>query len=98
MKKKKNRQAPGISSSALQEAHDIFGDVEELLQLRKQGLDSSEWRERRLEDEFEPIILAEKYMTEKDDQIRMTDVPERMQVIVMFKFPSFRFPVTLIQA
>lgn len=80
LKKKKNRQAPGISSSALQEAHDIFGDVEELLQLRKQGLESSEWRERRLEDEFEPIILAEKYMTEKDDQIKMTDVPERMQI------------------
>lgn len=80
MKKKKNRQAPGVSSSALQEAHQIFGDVDELLQLRKQGLDSSEWRERRLEDEFEPIILSEKYMTEKDDQIRMTDIPERMQV------------------
>lgn len=91
MKKKKNRQAPGISSSALQEAHDIFGDVEELLQLRKQGLESSEWRERRLEDEFEPIILAEKYMTEKDDQIKMTDVPERMQVNVHLSFPLFDF-------
>jgi transcription elongation factor SPT6 len=67
----------------LQEAHEIFGDVDELLQKRKQGLhhlDSSEWRERRLEDEFEPIILREKYMTEKDDQIRELDVPERMQV------------------
>lgn len=80
LKKRKSRQAPGVSSSALQEAHEIFGDVDELLQLRKQGLDSGEWRERRLEDEFEPIILSEKYMTEKDDQIRMTDVPERMQV------------------
>lgn len=78
--KKKARRAPGVTSSALQEAHEIFGDVDELLEIRKQGLDSSEWRERRLEDEFEPIILSEKYMTEKDDQIRMTDIPERMQV------------------
>ncbi|XP_044467920.1 transcription elongation factor SPT6 homolog [Mangifera indica] len=80
LKKKKSRQAPGVSSSALQEAHEIFGDVDELLERRKQGLDSSEWRERRLEDEFEPIILSEKYMTEKDDHIRMTDIPERMQI------------------
>lgn len=80
VKKVGNRRAPGVSSSALQEAHEIFGDVDELLQLRKQGLDSGEWRERRLEDEFEPIVLSEKYMTEKDDLIRELDVPERMQV------------------
>ncbi|KAA8517882.1 hypothetical protein F0562_015329 [Nyssa sinensis] len=87
LNKKKARQAPGVSSSALQEAHDIFGDVDELLRLRKQGLakigrhdESGEWRERRLEDEFEPIILSEKYMTEKDDQIREIDIPERMQI------------------
>ena len=79
-KKGGNRRAPGVSSSALQEAHEIFGDVDELLQLRKQGLDSTEWRERRLEDEFEPIVLSEKYMTEKDDQIKELDIPERMQV------------------
>lgn len=86
--RKKSRQAPGVSSSALQEAHDIFGDVDELLMLRKQGLtkssrydDSGDWREKRLEDEFEPFILTEKYMTEKDDRIREIDVPERIQVI-----------------
>lgn len=67
----------------MQEAHEIFGDVDELLERRKQGLDSSEWRERRLEDEFEPIILSEKYMTEKDDHIRMNDIPERMQVLYL---------------
>ena len=79
-KKGGNRRAPGVSSTALQEAHEIFGDVDELLQLRKQDLDSSEWRERKLEDEFEPIVLSEKYMTEEDEQIRELDVPERMQV------------------
>ncbi|KAI5659682.1 hypothetical protein M9H77_28475 [Catharanthus roseus] len=86
--KKKSRQAPGVSSSALQEAHEIFGDVDEFLELRKRGLarmgrsdESSEWKEKRLEHEFEPIILSEKYMTEKDDRIREIDIPERMQII-----------------
>lgn len=78
--RKKSRQAPGVSSYALQEAHDIFGDVDELLQIRKKGLDTGEWKERRLEDEFEPLVLSEKYMTEKDDRIREIDIPERMQV------------------
>ncbi|XWS08222.1 hypothetical protein CRYUN_Cryun41cG0061200 [Craigia yunnanensis] len=80
MKNKKSRQATGASQSALKEAQDIFGDVDELLLLRKQGIDSNEWKERRLEDQFEPTVLSEKYMTEKDDQIRMTDIPERMQI------------------
>ncbi|KAM7257034.1 hypothetical protein ACFE04_012775 [Oxalis oulophora] len=80
VKRKKSRQGSGPSSYALQEAQEIFGDVDELLQLRKQGLDSDEWKERRLEDEFEPVILSEKYMTEKDDQIRLADIPERIQI------------------
>ncbi|CAL9209230.1 transcription elongation factor SPT6 homolog [Musa acuminata AAA Group] len=83
-KKKMSRQAPGVSSSALQEAHEIFGDVDELLMLRKQGLAAvsadGSWSEKRLEDEFEPFILSEKYMTPKDDIIRETDVPERIQL------------------
>ncbi|XXG50559.1 hypothetical protein AAC387_Pa02g4549 [Persea americana] len=85
--RKRPRQAPGISSSALQEAQEIFGDVDELLMIRKQGLakggtydDSIEWKEKRLEDEFEPFILSEKYMTEKDDRVREMDVPERIQL------------------
>ncbi|XP_020395195.1 transcription elongation factor SPT6 homolog isoform X3 [Zea mays] len=84
-KKKVPRQAAGVSSSALQEAQDIFGDVDELLALRKQelereALNSGELRGARLEDEFEPFILAEKYMTSKDEQIKENDVPERMQL------------------
>ncbi|ONK61390.1 uncharacterized protein A4U43_C08F29410 [Asparagus officinalis] len=85
IKKRKVRQAPGVSSSALQEAHEIFGDVDELLMLRKQGIaraasDAGGLGEKRLEDEFEPFILSEKYMTHKDDKIRETDVPERIQL------------------
>ncbi|GFY81149.1 global transcription factor group B1 [Actinidia rufa] len=62
--------------------------MKELLRLRKQGLSktgkydgSGEWRERMLENEFEPIVLSEQqYMTEKDDHIRKKDIPERMLV------------------
>ncbi|CAO2831543.1 unnamed protein product [Amaranthus hypochondriacus] len=86
-KKKKHRQAPGVPSSALQEAHDIFGDVEELLDMRRRlnlerdGYDDSgQWKDRGLEHEFEPIILAERYMTDKDDRMREIDVPERLQI------------------
>lgn len=77
--KKKFRQGHDYNSIALNEAHDIFGNVEDLLQRRKQ-VDASEWKERRLEDEFEPVVISDKYMTEKDDHIRELDVPERMQV------------------
>ncbi|KHN38799.1 Transcription elongation factor SPT6 [Glycine soja] len=80
LKKKKTRQAPGVSSSALQEAQELFGDPDELILNRQKNLEMSEFRETRLEDEFEPIVLSEKYMTEKDDWIRELDIPERMQV------------------
>ncbi|KAG2618420.1 transcription elongation factor SPT6 homolog isoform X3 [Panicum virgatum] len=84
-KKKVPRQAAGVSSSALQEAQDIFGDVDDLLARRKQemereAINSGELRGKRLEDEFEPFILAEKYMTTKDEQIKENDVPERIQL------------------
>ncbi|KAG8365970.1 hypothetical protein BUALT_Bualt17G0027300 [Buddleja alternifolia] len=81
-KPKKGRPRPGISSSALQEAHAIFGDVEDLLRIRKLEVRDkySETGERRLEDQFDPSVLSKKYMTGKDDQIREMDIPERMQI------------------
>ncbi|KAG9449004.1 hypothetical protein H6P81_008969 [Aristolochia fimbriata] len=90
LSKKKMRRAPGISSSALQEAHDIFGDVDELLRVRKEGLARSDDLHKDLEDEFEPYILREKYMTKKDNMIRETDVPERIQLTeeVTSTFPT----------
>ncbi|XVF24560.1 hypothetical protein REPUB_Repub13aG0138700 [Reevesia pubescens] len=80
MKNKKSRHALDVSSSALKEAQDIFGDVDELLLLRKRGIEYSDRKESKLEEQFEPTVLSEKYMTEKDDQIRMIDIPERMQI------------------
>ncbi|KAL6555302.1 Transcription elongation factor spt6 [Orobanche gracilis] len=81
-KVKKSRQRPGISSSALQEAHLIFGDVDDLLRVRKLKISDryGETDERNLEDQFDPSILSEKYMTKKDDRIRELDIPERMQI------------------
>lgn len=35
---------------------------------------------RLLEKQFEPSLLEEKYMTERDDRIRDLDVAERLQV------------------
>ncbi|GFS43597.1 global transcription factor group B1 [Actinidia rufa] len=55
--------------------------------LCKQGLakagkydGSGEWRERRLEDEFKPIVLSKKCMIEKDIHMRKEDILERMQI------------------
>lgn len=86
-KKKKHRQAAGVLPSSLQDAQDIFGDVEELLDMRRRAnLEKDRYdenglrKERNIGEEFEPTILAERYMTEKDDRIRDIDIPERMQV------------------
>ncbi|MCO5570094.1 hypothetical protein L7F22_023810 [Adiantum nelumboides] len=97
-RRKGPRQTGGISSSALQEAQEIFGDVTELLDRRKFGLtgdrgdedNEDESREgshlgrsfkKKLEEEFEPSILEERYMTERDNRIREVDVPERLQIL-----------------
>ncbi|XP_065853878.1 transcription elongation factor SPT6 homolog [Euphorbia lathyris] len=42
--KRKKWQAPGVTTSSLQEARELFGDVNELLSRRKQQLESSEWK------------------------------------------------------
>ncbi|KAL9860887.1 Transcription elongation factor SPT6 [Arabidopsis thaliana] len=80
MRRKKMKYKQGTDSNALRYANDVFGDPEELLKLRKKDLKYNEKIERKLEDEFEPMVLTEKYMTEKDDEIRKLDVPERMQI------------------
>ncbi|KAK1292420.1 hypothetical protein QJS10_CPB17g01754 [Acorus calamus] len=85
-KSHKKKLRPGVSSSALQEAHEIFGDVDEFLMLRKQGLSKAGSHAdvgsdmQRLEDEFEPLIIAEKYLTARDKEIRKKDAPERIQL------------------
>nr|GEY68719.1 transcription elongation factor SPT6 homolog [Tanacetum cinerariifolium] len=35
----------------------------------------------KVKDEFEPIVNSEKYLTKEDDNIRKTDILERMQLL-----------------
>lgn len=80
--KKRSRQTAGVPSSALDEALSIFGDVEDaLIKFNdKQNRRYNDLGEKTLEDQFEPSILSEKYLTQKDCKIRDADVPERIQV------------------
>ncbi|XP_058740461.1 transcription elongation factor SPT6 homolog isoform X1 [Vicia villosa] len=71
---------PQVSSSALREARELFGDVDELLLARDHVRGTNDFRETRLEDDFEPIVLSDKYMTQNDHRIRDLDIPERMQI------------------
>lgn len=98
-RKRGPRQASGISSMALQEAQEIFGDVAELLDRRKHGLNADRvddeegmdedkegypigrLSKKKIEEEFEPSVLEEKYMTAKDNQIREIDMAERLQLL-----------------
>lgn len=85
--KRKSTQEYGVSSSTVEEAHDIFGDPNEYLNRRKKSLaridqfdNSGRQMEGSLKNVYEPFILTEKYLTEKDDLIRNIDMPERIQV------------------
>lgn len=78
-RKKKSTQSAGASSN------DIFGDLDEFSKVNKYD-ETSESKEAKVEDEFEPIINSETYMTKKDDQIKKTDIPERMQVFVLITY------------
>ncbi|KAL8089143.1 hypothetical protein AgCh_038785 [Apium graveolens] len=93
--KKMDMQASKEFLVELKEAHEIFGNVDDLLKRRKQGLtemsgfDDPPGRRNELRNigGFDPTILSEKYMTEKDDKIRNIDFPKRMQVsfIAMYR-------------
>lgn len=69
--KEKSHQVLCIASSTSQEALAIFGDLDTSVK-------------QRLVDEFEPFVLSENCMTQKDDIIRERDIPERIQVTKQF--------------
>ena len=71
------------SPLTLQEAQDIFGDVDEILPfwkqvLREKGLDGVEQINYKgfkiMEEEFKPSVMEEKYLIVKDDKIHETNV------------------------
>ncbi|KAL8118911.1 hypothetical protein AgCh_016413 [Apium graveolens] len=78
----------GKAAKLAKEAHEIFGNVDDLLKRRKQGLtemngfDDPPGRRNELRNigGFDPTILSEKYMTENDNNIRNIDFPKRLQL------------------
>ncbi|KAJ2460428.1 Transcription elongation factor spt6, partial [Coemansia sp. RSA 2424] len=70
-----------IDDDTWMELQDIFGDGEEYafaMESTQAAADS--YREKTLADVFEPAELEAKMMTQLDDDIRTTDIPERIQM------------------
>lgn len=79
-------ETAGLDENALEDMRAAFGDGNEYLfaldmedQEQEQELD--EEKQLDLKDVFEPSQLAEKMLTEEDNEIRLLDEPERHQVI-----------------
>ncbi|KAJ1953255.1 Transcription elongation factor spt6, partial [Linderina pennispora] len=71
----------GIDDDTWAELQDIFGDGEEYaFAMESTQGESSRYREKGLDEVFEPAELEAKMMTQRDEEIRSTDVPERMQM------------------
>lgn len=72
----------GISEDVLVDMYDIFGDGGdyEWAQYEDEETEANRDREPQLADIFEPSELAERMMTEEDEEIRLRDVPERLQM------------------
>lgn len=80
-----NLKESGLNEADLEDMRNAFGDgnefewaldVEKDLQAAEEGPD----RELELKDVFEPSQLVEKMLTDDDNNIRATDVPERLQI------------------
>lgn len=78
-------EATGLDEAALEDLRSAFGDGNEYLfalEMEDQEEEQDEDQEKHLDlkDVFEPSQLAEKMLTEEDNDIRFTDEPERYQV------------------
>ncbi|KAJ5726433.1 uncharacterized protein N7483_007790 [Penicillium malachiteum] len=78
-------EAAGLDENALEDMRLAFGDGTEYrfaLDIEEQEDEEKEVEERRLDlkDVFEPSELAERMLTEEDNEIRFLDEPERHQV------------------
>ena len=77
--------ATGLDEVALEDMHNAFGDgLDYQFALDKEEeeeyLDEQPDKHLELKDVFEPSQLAEKMMTEEDNEIRLNDEPERFQI------------------
>ncbi|KAH8688771.1 putative transcription elongation factor SPT6 [Talaromyces proteolyticus] len=78
-------EATGLDENALEDMRAAFGDGTDYLFALEMEEDEEEQQveeEKRLDlkDVFEPTLLAEKMLTEEDNEIRFTDEPERHQI------------------
>ncbi|KAJ2633826.1 Transcription elongation factor spt6 [Coemansia sp. RSA 1290] len=62
------------------ELQEIFGTGEEYAFAMEPPIDQDAMGVKALEDVFEPAELEAKMMTQRDEEIRTTDIPERMQM------------------
>ncbi|KAJ2100919.1 Transcription elongation factor spt6 [Coemansia sp. S100] len=70
-----------IDDDTWMELQDIFGDGEEYAFAMEAAQTPHEsYRNKTLADVFEPAELEAKMMTQADDDIRTTDIPERIQM------------------
>ncbi|KAJ2491500.1 Transcription elongation factor spt6 [Coemansia sp. RSA 2050] len=70
-----------IDDDTWMELQDIFGDGEEYaFAMEAAQAPQDTYREKTLADVFEPAELEAKMMTQMDDDIRTTDIPERIQM------------------
>ncbi|KAI9928030.1 hypothetical protein ASPWEDRAFT_173677 [Aspergillus wentii DTO 134E9] len=77
--------AAGLDENALEDMRAAFGDGNEYLfaldmEEQEQEQEVDEEKHLDLKDVFEPSQLAEKMLTEEDNQIRLLDEPERHQI------------------
>ncbi|KUL84062.1 hypothetical protein ZTR_07408 [Talaromyces verruculosus] len=78
-------EATGLDENALEDMRAAFGDGTDYLFALEMEEDEEEQQEEEtkhldLKDVFEPTLLAEKMLTDEDNEIRFADEPERHQI------------------
>jgi transcription elongation factor SPT6 len=78
-------QAAGLDEGAEEDYRAAFGDGTDYdwaleMQEREEDEQAGEGRELQLKDVFEPSQLQERMLTDEDNVIRETDIPERLQL------------------
>ncbi|KAF1935386.1 transcription elongation factor-like protein spt6 [Clathrospora elynae] len=81
----KGLQAAGLDEGAEEDYRAAFGDGTDYdwaleMQEQEEEEQAGEGRELQLKDVFEPSQLQERMLTDEDNVIRETDVPERLQL------------------
>lgn len=78
-------EATGLDENALEDMRAAFGDGTDYLfalemEEEEEEREMEEEKQLDLKDVFEPSLLAEKMLTDEDNEIRFTDEPERHQI------------------